>query len=60
MDGSLGELRLLLVEGLRDGTIAMDADGLVDHLRSTVVNQVLIDQPNYPGCVAALESGQVS
>jgi hypothetical protein len=36
----------------------MDADGLVDHLRSTVVNQVLIDQPNYPGCVAALESGQ--
>jgi hypothetical protein len=38
----------------------MDADGLVDHLRSTVVNQVLIDQPNYPGCVAALESGQVS
>ena len=60
MDGSLSELRFLLVEGLRDGTIAMDADGLVDHLRSTVVNQVLIDQPNYPGCVAALESGQVS
>ena len=54
MDGSLSELRFLLVKGLRDGTIAMDADGLVDHLRSTVVNQVLIDQPNYPGCVAAL------
>jgi len=54
VDGSLGELRLLLAEGLRDGTIALDADGLVDHLRSTVVNQVLIDQPNYPGCVAAL------
>ena len=54
MDCLLGELRLLLVEGLRDGIIAMDADGLVDHLRNTVVNQVLIDQPNYPGCIAAL------
>ena len=54
MDGPLGELRLLLSEGLRDGTIAMDADGLVDHLRQTVVNQVLIDQPTYPGCIAAL------
>jgi hypothetical protein len=54
VDGSLGELRLLLAEGLRDGIIAMDADGLVDHLRNTVVNQVLIDQPNYPGCITAL------
>jgi hypothetical protein len=54
MDCSPGELRLLLVEGLRDGIIAMDADGLVDHLRNTVVNQVLIDQPTYPGCIAAL------
>ncbi len=54
MDGSLGELRLLLAEGLRDGSVAMDADGLVDHLRQTVVNQVLIDQPTYPGCIAAL------
>jgi hypothetical protein len=54
MDGTLGELRLLLAEGLRDGTIPMDADGLVGHLRNTVVNQVLIDQPTYPGCIAAL------
>ena len=53
-EGSLGDLRLLLAEGLRDETIGLDADGLVEHLRSTVVNQVLIDQPTYPGCVAAL------
>ncbi|MEO2195437.1 MAG: DUF6285 domain-containing protein, partial [bacterium] len=54
VDLPLGELRLLLAEGLRDGTIAVDADGLVGHLRQTVVNQVLIDQPTYPGCIAAL------
>ena len=54
VDGSLGELRLLLAEGLRDGSVALDADGLVGHLRNTVVNQVLIDQPTYPGCIAAL------
>ncbi|HAZ17150.1 MAG TPA: phosphotransferase family protein [Acidimicrobiaceae bacterium] len=54
VDLPLGELRLLLAEGLRDGTIAVDADGLVEHLRQTVVNQVLIDQPTYPGCIAAL------
>ena len=54
VDLPLGELRLLLAEGLRDGSIAVDADGLVEHLRQTVVNQVLIDQPTYPGCIAAL------
>jgi hypothetical protein len=54
VDLPLGELRLLLAEGLRDGIIAVDADGLVKHLRQTVVNQVLIDQPTYPGCIAAL------
>lgn len=54
VDGTLGELRLLLAEGLRDGSVALDADGLVGHLRQTVVNQVLIDQPTYPGCIAAL------
>jgi hypothetical protein len=32
----------------------VDADGLVEHLRQTVVNQALIDQPTYPGCIAAL------
>jgi len=54
VEESLGDLRLRLARGLRDETIAMDADGLVEHLRSTVVNQVLIDQPSYPGCIAAL------
>jgi hypothetical protein len=54
VDGTLGELRLLLAEGLRDESVALDADGLLDHLRQTVVNQVLIDQPTYPGCIAAL------
>jgi hypothetical protein len=54
VDGTLGELRLLLAEGLQDGSVALDTDGLVGHLRQTVVNQVLIDQPTYPGCITAL------
>ncbi|HJM74085.1 MAG TPA: DUF6285 domain-containing protein, partial [Acidimicrobiales bacterium] len=54
VDGTLGELRLLLAEELRDESVALDADGLLDHLRQTVVNQVLIDQPTYPGRIAAL------
>ena len=46
-----------LVATIRDGSIALDADGLVGHLRQTVVNQILIDQPTYPGCIAALGFG---
>jgi aminoglycoside phosphotransferase (APT) family kinase protein len=48
-DGDLEALRWRLVQGLRDGTMALDAAGLAEHLRATVVNQVAIDQPKYSG-----------
>jgi aminoglycoside phosphotransferase (APT) family kinase protein len=51
---ALPVLRQRLAEGLRDGTIALDAPGLADHLRTTVVNQLAIDQPRYPGLAEAL------
>jgi aminoglycoside phosphotransferase (APT) family kinase protein len=47
--GSLSELRWQLVHGLRDGSIALDHKGLEQHLRTTVVNQIALDQPKYSG-----------
>ncbi len=48
-DGELGELRWELVNGLRDGSRALDDINLIEHLRTTVVNQIAIDQPRYSG-----------
>ena len=43
-EGDLETLRWRLVNGLRDGSIALDHPGLAEHLRTTVVNQIAIDQ----------------
>jgi aminoglycoside phosphotransferase (APT) family kinase protein len=48
-DGSLSELRWQLTRALRDGGMSLDAAGLAEHLRATVVNQIAIDQPKYSG-----------
>jgi aminoglycoside phosphotransferase (APT) family kinase protein len=48
-EDSLGELRWELVNGLREGRIGLDHPGLAEHLRTTVVNQIAIDQPRYSG-----------
>lgn len=53
-EGSLGELRWALVSALRDGSQALDDEGLIEHLRNTVVNQIAIDQPRYSGFRTAL------
>ena len=47
-----------LADGLRDGTIALDRPGLADHLRATVVSQLAIDQPRYPGLAEALATSR--
>jgi len=48
-DGSLSALRWQLTHALRDGSMSLDAPGLAEHLRATVVNQIAIDQPKYTG-----------
>ncbi len=48
-DAGLDKLRWRLVQGLRSGEIPLDFPGLSHHLRTTVVNQVAIDQPKYSG-----------
>lgn len=53
-DGSLSELRWKLTRALRDGSLPLDTPGLAEHLRSTVVNQIAIDQPKYTGYRTAL------
>ena len=53
-EADLMSLRWKLVQGLRDGSIALDKAGLQRHLRQTVVNQVAIDQPKYSGYKAAI------
>ena len=56
-DGELGELRWELVNGLRDGSRALDDQALTAHLRTTVVNQIAIDQPRYSGFRTAVANG---
>ena len=53
-NGDLESLRRELVGTLRSGSLRLDHPGLADHLRRTVVAQVGIDQPQYPGYRTAL------
>ncbi len=53
-DESLSALRWRLTRALRDGSMALDTPGLAEHLRSSVVNQIAIDQPRYSGLKTAL------
>ncbi len=59
MDAELDTLRWKLVEIIRSGEIAMDHPALVTHLRTTVANQLAIDQPRYSGLKTALLNAQV-
>lgn len=56
-DGGLGELRWELVNGLRDGSRTLNDPALIEHLRTTVVNQIAIDQPRYSGFRTAVARG---
>lgn len=52
--GGVVSLRAELVERLRNGRMAVDAPGLLQHLLGQVARQLTIDQPKYPSFVAAL------
>ncbi len=56
-DGDRAGLLQVLVEGLRDGSLALDHPGLAMHLRETVIRQVAIDQPVYSGYKNAMDFG---
>src|SRR5258708_23107257 len=52
-DGSLDELNRELCRRIRTGDIGVSAPGLGDHMRSTTMDKVGIDQPTYSGFKAA-------
>jgi aminoglycoside phosphotransferase (APT) family kinase protein len=56
--GDLESLRWSLVRALRENQIALDAAGLAEYLRESVVNQVAIDQPTYSGLRIALAAAR--
>jgi hypothetical protein len=51
--GSLDELNRELCRRIRSGDIGMMTPGLGDHMRTTTVDKVGIDQPTYSGFKAA-------
>ena len=53
----LGVLRERLVKSLRDRTLSLENEELHVHLRTTVVNQIAIDQPKYSGLKTAIKAG---
>jgi len=57
-EGTLEALRWKLVNGLRDGSIPLNQQGLAEHMRATVVNQIAIDQPQYSGFKTAIKSAR--
>ncbi len=55
-EDSLAALRAELVQRIRTGAVSLDDEALIHHLRTTVVNQIAIDQPKYTGLATALKS----
>ena len=53
--GDIIALRSQLVQRLRSGVLPLDRSDLIEHLRTTVVNQAGIDQPSYSGYQAAVK-----
>jgi aminoglycoside phosphotransferase (APT) family kinase protein len=54
MDGGLQDQRRKLCEKIRAGGFDLGSAGLHQYLRDSVLAQVMIDQPGYPGAVEAL------
>ena len=55
--GEVDALRWQLVERLRDGRLPLADPALTAHLRQTVLDRVLIDQPAYSGARTAQSGG---
>lgn len=51
---NLEDLRWRLVNELRDSSLSLENETLKSHLRTTVVNQIAIDQPKYSGYQKAI------
>ncbi len=54
---SLDALNTQLSDAIRAGTMDETTPGLLDHLRSSTIDQVKIDQPHYSGLKTAMVRG---
>ena len=59
-DGELDALRWELVERLRNASLSLDDAALIHHLRQTVFDRVMIDQPGYSGAQTARDAATTS
>lgn len=54
-DGDEPALRAELAVRIRDGSLSLDAPGLIDHLLACAIDKVAIDQPSYASLRAELD-----
>ena len=53
---ALEDLNRDLCERIRSGSMDLSTDGLLDHLKTTTIAQLSIDQPRYSGLALALQA----
>jgi hypothetical protein len=53
---SLDTLNRILCERIQDGSMNLSTDGLLEHLKTTTIAQLSVDQPRYSGLALALQS----
>ena len=55
-DAALDALNHKLCERIRAGTMDLSTPGLLEHLKTTTIAQLSVDQPHYSGLVRAQQS----
>ncbi|KCZ87823.1 DUF6285 domain-containing protein [Hyphomonas jannaschiana] len=55
-DTSLEDLNRDLCKRIQSGEMDLSSDGLLDHLKTTTIAQLSIDQPRYSGLALALQA----
>jgi len=55
-DTPLDTLNRILCERIQAGSMDLSTDGLLDHLKTTTIAQLSVDQPRYSGLALALQS----
>ena len=55
-DGPLEALNQDLCDRIRAGSMGLSTPGLLEHLKTTTIAQLSVDQPNYSGLARALQS----
>jgi len=60
VDGSLEDLNALLCEAIETRRVTLQTPGLADHLWSTTLAKLAVDQPTYAAYVAAIRDTAIT